>query len=318
VDFDPSDNFRFFDFETSDTTFAKEFGATTSITPADANWEGDMEPHSWAFGNYFYVVDGDEWWASSATFGIGEPAPELVGRLISVYLYRWDADTNEDGSMDPDERTRVGFYVYEITGNELLDELITVPLINFPSGEAGPVDLESNQAYVLMVEYATNDEINFFMAGGELNYAAMTFRSELDGIPAGNGRYAYMLGVNGDLESEPYSSAGFNTPIAPVVRLNIGPGPINTKETLDAANIIEVSPNPANEKINLKIDLVELQERLSVRILDVNGRLILDQPYENIKSENFEYDVSNFANGAYFLHLVTENGVRTERFIVQH
>lgn len=318
VDFDTSDNFRFFDFATSDTTFAKEFGATTAITPGDANWEGDMEPHSWAYGNYFYVVDGDDWWASSATFGIGEPAPELVGRLISVYLYRWDADTNEDGSMDPDERTRVGFRIYEITGNELLDELITVPLLNFPSGLAGPVDLESNQAYVLMVEYATNDEINFFMAGGELNYAAMTFRSELDGIPEGNGRYAYMLGVNGDLESEPYSSAGFNTPIAPVVRLNIGPGPINTKETLDAANIIEVSPNPANEKINLKIDLVELQERLSVRILDVNGRLILDQPYENIKSENFEYDVSNFANGAYFLHLVTENGVRTERFIVQH
>lgn len=319
VDFDPSDNFRTFSFSTSDTVFAKENGMTRTILPADSNWEGEMEPHSWAYGNYFYVVDGDNWWASSATFGLGNAnAPGIPGRLITIYLYKWDADTNEDGNMDPDERTKVGFHVYEIQGNELITQRFTVPLFNFPSGEPGPVDLESNQAYVLMVEYSTNDELDFALVASDvLNYSAMAFRSELDGIPAGNARYAGMLGVNGDLESEPYSSIGFGQDLVPVVRLNLGV-PVSTKNPLDAANSLELSPNPANNKISLKVDLVETLERVNIRILDVNGRLILDQPYENMKNEMLEFDVSDFASGTYFLHFISESGVRAERFIVQH
>ncbi len=318
VDFDPSDNFQSFDFMTTDSVFANEFGATRTIQPAANNWEGDMEPHSWAFGNYFYIVNGDDWYASSATFGLGNAdAPGIAGRLISLYLYRWDEDTNEDGNMDPGERTRVAFNVYEILGTEQTADLITVPLLNFPSNEPGPVDLESNQAYVLMIEYVTLDEVDFALVAGEINFDAMTFRSELDGIPEGNARYAYMLGVNGDLEAEPYSSAGFVTRMAPVVRLNIAMIE-SADEVLDASNIIEISPNPADNKINLNIDLTEMHERVNIRILDVNGRLILDQPHDNVKQETLQFDISNYASGAYFLHFITESGVRTKRFIVQH
>ena len=53
VDFDSSDNYQYFEFMTSDTVFAKEFGATRTIVPAAGNWEGEGEFHSWAFGNYF-------------------------------------------------------------------------------------------------------------------------------------------------------------------------------------------------------------------------------------------------------------------------
>ena len=219
--------------------------------------------------------------------------------------------------MDPDERTPVAFHVYEITGDETIDNLITVPLRNFPDNTEGPIDLDDDQAYALMIEYTTNDEIDFVMAGAVIDYAAMSFRSELDGIPAGFGRYAYLLGINGDLTTEAYSSAGFVTPIAPTVRLNITPI-VGVDETLDEANIIEVSPNPADNKINLRIDLVEMHPNVNARILDVNGRLIMDQPYENVQNEMLQIDVSNYASGAYFLHFITEHGVRTERFIVQH
>ena len=110
-------------------------------------------------------------------------------------MYRWDADTNEDGDMDPDERTKIGFHVYEITGDETQDGLITVPLRTFPNNEPGPIDLETGQGYAVMIEYEPNDEVNFFIAGADINYNAMAFRSELDGIPDGNGRYGYLLGV---------------------------------------------------------------------------------------------------------------------------
>lgn len=320
VDFDDSDNFQYFSFETSDTVYAKETGSTRTILPADNNWEGDQEPHSWAYGNFFYIVNGSpDWYASTATFGLGNADdPGIPGRLITIYLYKWDEDTNEDGNMDVDERTKVGFHVYEIMGDEETTDLITVPLSNFPDGTPGPIALESGQAYVLMVEYSTNDEVDFALVANDvMDYSAMSFRSELDGIPEGFARYAGMLGVNGDLDSEPYSSVGFGMDLVPVVRLNLGL-PIDTENPLDAANLLELSPNPANNKINLKVDMVESMERVSIRIMDVTGRLILDQPYSDLQSETLEFDVSNFANGAYFLHFITENGVRTERFVVQH
>lgn len=319
TDFDPADNVASFTFETSDTVFAKETGATRDILPADSNWD-DQEPHSWAYGNYYYVVNGSpDWYANSITFMLGNAdAPGIPGRLITIYLYKWDDDENEDGDMDPEERTKVGFHIYEITGDEANDQMITVPLNNFPSGAPGPVALESGQAYVAMIEYTTNDQVDFaLMASDVQDYRAQIWRAEQDGIPEGNGRYAALLGVNGDLESEAYASVGFGNDLVPVVRLNIGL-PVSTDNLLDEANVLDLSPNPASNKISLNVDLVETQERVNIRIFDVHGKIIMDQAYENMKNETLNFDVSNFTSGAYFLHFITENGVRTERFVVQH
>ena len=318
ADLAPENNFQTFDFMVTDTVFSKEFGATTSIQPASTNWD-DGEAHSWAFGNYFYIVDGENWYASSATFGIDDPDPSIVGRLLEIVLYKWEVDDNLDGNMDPDERTKIGTYTYEITGEEVLDSLITVPL-NIPPNIPGPIDLESNTAYVLVVEYATNDDVDFAMAGAAVDYGAMVYRSEEfdNGVEEGNARYGYMLGINGDLTVEPYSSAGFVTAIAPIVRLNITPPPARVAEVLDDANRIEITPNPANDEINLKVDLVQKQENVNIKIFDTNGRLILDQIYDDVKSQQIPFEVSDYNSGIYFLHFITEDGVRTERFIVQH
>ena len=320
VDFDPSDNIRTFDFETTDLTFAKETRATGSVTPADNNWD-DGEAHSWAYGNYYYVVNGDDFNAESATFAIGAPDASIVGRLLEIALYKWDENANStaDNNMDPDERTKVGTALYEITGEETFDSLITIPL-NTPPNIPGPVDIESNTHYVLMIEYRTNDQNDLFIStNNEYDYAAMIFRSELpnEGIAGDSARYAGMLGVNEPLEDEPYSSVGFGRDLVPVVRLNLGIVD-NVENVLDEANIVEVLPNPADQKINLNFELVENQQNIEVRIYDLNGRLLLDQPYENMQNGMLEYDVSNYSSGSYFIQLVTDQGVRTKRFIVQH
>ncbi len=319
MDFTPADNIQTYTFMTSDTVFAKELGGTGNFNPAASNWEGAMEPHSAAYGNYYYVVDGDNWHASSVTFAIGNGEDlEMIGRLLSIYLYTWDEDTNEDGNMDPDERTRVAFSVYEIQGTETVNDLITLPLSYFPANTPGPIDIESNQAYAVMVEYSTNDQVDFIMRNSTaLDYNAMVTRSELDGIPEGNGRYSPLVGLNGDLESEPYGSVGFGRNTVPVIRLNIAMV-VGTEDQLGAEDIIKISPNPTNNKINLSIDLAETHDKVNIRILDINGRLIMDQHYENMKQEMLQFDVSNYASGTYFLHFITDNGVRTERFVVQH
>lgn len=320
ADFDPSDNTVSYTFMTSDTVFAKETGGTGNFNPAATNWD-DLEPHSAAYGNHFYVVNGD-WDASSITFGIGNGEdPAMIGRVLSAYLYRWDIDDMEDGlAMDPLERTRVGFNFYEITGFETVNDLITLPLLNFPDGTPGPIDLESNSHYAVMIEYVTSDEVDFLMRESTAkDYNGMVFRSELDGIaaPDKKGRYAPLVGLNGDLESESYGTTGFGRNQVPVVRLNISLL-VDTEDQLDVANILEISPNPTDDKINVNIDLLETQEKVNIRIFDITGRLLVDKYYSNFQKENLEFDVSKFANGSYFLHFISADGMRAEQFIVQH
>ena len=306
-------NFDTINFEVSNYVFAKENGGTQTIIPDQSSWAPE-EPHSWAFGNYFYIVDNFLMQFHSATFAIGNADEEqIAGRLISIYIYKWD-DLNEDSNMDSDERTIVGYGIYEIQGTELETDLITTPLLSFPSGSQCPQVPESNQAYVLMIEYATADEVDLeLVASTDLNYGPMIFQSEQNGKP----RYAGFLGVNGDLSSEPYSSIGFGRNVVPVLRLNLDMTD-NIPETLPPSYNLLLSPNPTNLFLNIEVDFPKVQNDAIIKIFDVNGSLLTQQSYKNIKYENIKFDLSKFAAGTYFLQFVSDAGVRTERFVVQH
>lgn len=318
VDANPTNNVQSYTFMTSDTVFAKEFGGNNNYNPAATNWETD-EAHSAAYGNFFYIVDGDNWDASSVTFAVGNVSnPELAGRLLKISLYKWIADTNDNASIDPGEREEVGVAYYSIEGTEAPDDLITVPLFYPPGVDPGPIDIESNQAYAVMVEYSTNDQVDFLMRNStnlDFDYGAMIHRSRLDGTSLATARYSGLTATNDPISDAAFGTLGFGWHVVPVVRLNIA-AVVDTKEQLDAVNDIRISPNPANSRINISFDLIERQ-RVTLRILDINGRLITEQSYNDVQNEVKEIDISNFATGAYFLDFITENGVRIEKFIVQ-
>ena len=186
--------------------------------------------------------------------------------------------------------------------------------IDFPNGEPGPIDLDSNQNYVLMLEYSIVDQVNLeFVISKEIDYGVQIFSSE----QMGNPRYAAMLGVNGKLSIERYSSIGFGTEYVPVARLNLVDITIDTKDILKEGNILNLSPNPTSGTLNVEIDLPYIQKKATIKIFDINGRLIKQEDYKNIKYEKINFVLTKFAAGAYFLQLVTDAGVRTERFAVQ-
>lgn len=315
-DFTPDNNTVSFAFSVSDTVFAKETGVTGQVQPVQTVWDED-ENHHWAIGNHFYVVNGTTPdganRANSATFAMANAAT-LGGRSVFVYLYKW-TDNNNDEMMQGDERTRVAFAVYGIQGTEANDELVTVPLLTFPlNGQMG-ADLEANTDYVLMVEYEPNDQVDFIISSsGAYDYSAMAFRADSVMVP----RYANFVGFGVPLTSEAYSSTSFGRDLVPVIRLNISKATTISTEELSANNKLLLSPNPANKQLMLDIDLVNAQDRAQIQIMDVNGRMIISQEYQNIQKEVVSYDLTNFASGTYFLQFVTEEGVRTERFVVQH
>lgn len=317
TDLAPDNNNQTFDFIVTDTTFSKEMGSTNSVTPADSNWD-DGEPHSWTNGNCYYITNGEGYFARTISFGIANADdPGIASRLISVNLWKWENDTNTDGNCDPDERTKIAFNIYEILGTETVDDIITLPLLTFPTLALDPIPLQDTTRYLAMIEYATNDDVNLYFSGSTaFDYGAQVFLSTNLPVPAI--RQAEMIGLGGDLEAEVFDNGAFASGIVPVCRLSIGDTPlmVGTDDLLSDENLIAISPNPASDYINLSLDLVETHERAAIRIMDVSGKLIVEHKYENVQKETFSYDISNFASGTYFMHFISDLGMKSERFIV--
>ncbi len=210
---DLSDNSVSYSMITSDTVFAKDFGGSFAVRPADANWD-PAEPHSWAYGNYYRIVDGENWDASSVSFGIGN-ASDLIDQIIFIGLHRWLGDFNGDGDANVDERELVGFSIYVINGTESESDVITLELQDIITNQSG-VNLESDGDYLLMVEYTTSsigEDLEIVV--GESNYNAMTALSGLNGNP----RYASLIAI-GNPSDQTFSTNAF-TGLVPTVRLNI-------------------------------------------------------------------------------------------------
>lgn len=71
-------------------------------------------------------------------------------------------------------------------------------------------------------------------------------------------------------------------------------------------NKITLYPNPANAVVNIKID----QEINSISIVDISGRTTAIKPVSETS-----FDVSNLANGVYFIEIKTATGIFREKFI---
>lgn len=79
---------------------------------------------------------------------------------------------------------------------------------------------------------------------------------------------------------------------------------------------MEVSPQPANEKLTVKLDSDIDLNSATATLFDLDGNLILVQSVDN---QNFELLIpGTLSNGIYFLQLQTKTGISTCKVLVQH
>ena len=127
-----------------------------------------------------------------------------------------------------------------------------------------------------------------------------------------------MLGVNGDLDSVAYNSIGFGRDVVPVVRLNLTDQLVKTANLVTQDINLSLSPNPVNSFLYVNTNLAERLPEATIRIFDLNGRMLIEKNYKNLNNETLSFDVSNFISGSYFLQFISKTSVKAERFIVQH
>ncbi len=295
----PMDNTRSFEFLVSDTSFFKVLNGTIPTGPAADN--------SYSWGNSYYVPN-DGQFARYATFAVNNPG-ELAGKDVSILLYEWEGDLDDDFVANPDEYNNapIAFNSYTFTGDEM--GAITVPV----SVDEVGVALEGGNYYFVVVQYDADDGTNMEMiASDEHDYLGTYLRTDSLGAP----RYAGMLDVGNTGE---FSIIGFGFDVVPVMRLHVGDSPDLTTSAitvLSPENTVEVFPNPVQEKLTASVKLVNRQD-IVVQIFSVSGQLLLQQEYNDFQAGNLSVQVKDWPAGAYFMKVKAEEGVRIKRFVVQ-
>jgi len=55
---------------------------------------------------------------------------------------------------------------------------------------------------------------------------------------------------------------------------------------------------------------------LSIRVMDVAGKVMMERQYSQVKKDKIEFNVKQLPAGTYNVQLTTENGTTTRRFVV--
>jgi hypothetical protein len=312
IDADSTDNTREFLFAITDSTFSKDLGPTRTIRPADASWTAG-EPHSWAFGNHYYVPKGNNKYIKSISFMMGNAA-QLKDQAVVLNIFKWK-DANANGNAEPTERSSLGTLFYIIGGKETPDSLVTVKL-NTENG-LEPIKLEDNTEYLVMLEYYASGTANFEMTvSDDIDYGGMITASIIKQKP----RFGALIGIAGDLTKETYSYVGFGGNvfgIVPVVRMNVAN--LVSTDILELNTLTEqftVFPNPASDLIH--VQFADDQENVLLNFMDLNGKTLSRQSLNFIQGKYpIKMDIPNVAPGFYFIQAISKNGIGVRPLVVK-
>jgi hypothetical protein len=86
-------------------------------------------------------------------------------------------------------------------------------------------------------------------------------------------------------------------------------------ENLEGLTSLVLSPNPSKNYTQLNINFNESVD-LTVRLIDVTGRVLETRNAGNTMTEEMRFDVSNFAQGVYFMQIIANGQTATQRFVV--
>lgn len=113
--------------------------------------------------------------------------------------------------------------------------------------------------------------------------------------------------VSGSWNNSPFTGSLMMHPVFGIADYYAGIDSPDSKNK----NIISVYPNPANDKLYINFNSDNGSEKINYSIIDLYGRMVLENKFNSA-----EYiDISNLAEGVYFIRIVDGMQVSTNKFI---
>lgn len=312
LDIRPENDSISWTFEISDSTFAKELGATRNISAS--------ESLNFTYGNCFFVPKGSGKYARWITVGISNITQLANAEAeINTFLYKWE-DLNANDLAESDEYSLIqdtlGINSYQFNSMEDDHGYITIP-VDF-EGEGIP--LEDSTYYIVAIQYfgTTTNTRCAFLASDQFNYQATTFASDSLNI----NRYASAFDLN---NTGTFNFIGFGLGIVPVVRLHIGDIPDLSVPGIEPSAVVEPSvngrlhlfPNPNNGQFKIDLELDFLSRYVGLQVINMSGSILFSEKFENLKEKQLNLTLPTIPPGTYLLKVQTDRQILTKAFVVQ-
>lgn len=96
--------------------------------------------------------------------------------------------------------------------------------------------------------------------------------------------------------------------------INISHPAVGIDDRSEAASL-EINPNPSGGKFSVALALTETSD-IKIRIMNTLGETITEKQVSSTPGGSFEFDLSDNANGIYFVEVTSGSGVLTRRIVV--
>lgn len=254
--------------------------------------------------------------ATYATFGISNIDSVYVendptANVIGIALYKADVDGDGAGDLtasfiDDLGAGLISYAEYQMTGNEVNDAMIDVPLTDINSGDPG-VALDPNGVYYISLIYdgllAGTGRCVRFVNSTDVGYASF---NTYPTTPLYLGSL-FTGGWQGAIVAERLQLEGFTPGVKTV-----------EPKSLDASKI-NITPNPANDIVNLELKLASVNASVAVSVLDSKGRMVIGSKVEkNLQNGVMTFNVNSLPSGVYYLWIRTAEGSAMKQVVVAH
>lgn len=264
-----------------------------------------------------YKLDSLQFFAlSSKSFGQNQSR-------LEAWVYEWNDANNDSIITDDSELIIVGFTPSEniiFADTAATSQWFKVPIIRFDDFETVGYEIpDDNKRYFAgfrNVNSNTTDRMSYGFDGGY----DQTVR--VSTILATSDTHFPYIGFSGWADNKPTVSTRFR--ITDFWGSFAGAMYVNQAETSSNEQLpvkvkVAVSPNPSSDKLVVESNLLTATKDITYSILDGYGRVVSTSTKTlNNDYDKASFDVSEFAAGQYYILVKTDNGIRTERFTVQH
>ncbi len=268
----------------------------------------------------FEVPKGIGYRLDSIQFLVTVSAPATLGSLganaVSAFVYEWN-DANNDGAASNTEINIVGYSPIVFADTSARSEWVKADIYDYlelePGGYIIPTD---NKRYFVGVRYEGALLVFFGFDEGYDQTLAVD-----NGFITRDIDLPY-IGINAWANNLPSIDAGFlfggnRSSVATALYVNQYSSP--SIEVAPSNVAVTLSPNPASSQLVVESKLKSATGGINYTIRDNAGRMV----YTSSRTLNSDYDkasinVSQFAAGQYFIVITTDQGIKAERFTVQH
>jgi len=295
-------------------------------------------PNSTAFtaamgvGSAYYMPNGEGYAVKSVTFGVTDEDIAQSG-FVHARLYKWLGDTDGDTFMDLDERQLVGgntIIIDTLIQNQVLDpRSIEIPIFTVNSmGSPVPdtdVALEDNSLYMIMllcqplsagiqsVDLIGGNNTNGF----DRNYNTFATNMAFDstGIDRNAGTYITAM-TSGTVDEFDGLAPDFWSIMTLWTEMKIfDPLASGTEDLNDHLSLVAF-PNPASDLLTINVGL-ETVSAIDIEILNLEGKRIQHNEFDAAQVGTVVLNISDIPNGVYVLNVRTEEGMKSQKIVVQ-